>query len=403
MAKFEYRARTKAGELQVGFIDALNRDEATRTLSGHDLYVLVLNEVRAGSWNKRLLDYFNRVKSKELLIFTRQFATLLGAKVPLEDTLLTLEKQTRNITLKNVISEVRADVDAGLALSQAMEKYNRVFSSFYVNMVRAAEVTGRVDEAVNFLADYIEKQYILISKVRNALIYPAVMVGLFFVVGGIMVIVVFPQIGPIFDEAGIELPIFTRVLVSGGIFLSQWWWAVILALAAIMLTAYDYFRTKEGKVILDEILLRTPLVRKLLKELYIARFAESLSVLIKGGIPIAQAIEITGATVGSPAYKEVLHNAADAVRRGETFSQALAAQPILFPPLVSQMLAVGESTGRLDELLEKLSQFYTREVDGLVGSLIELIQPILLVIIGALVGGLFASILIPIYNLAQSF
>jgi type II secretory pathway component PulF len=403
MAKFQYRSRTKEGELQVGFVEALSREEATSILSSHGLFVIFIDEVKKQRAYGRFLDYVNRVKAKDMLIFTRQFATLLGAKVPLSDTLITLKQQTKNITLKNVIAEIAADVDAGLSVSQSMEKYGRVFSSFYVNMVRSAEVTGRVEEAVNFLADYIEKQYVLLTKVRNALIYPVVMIGLFLVVGGIMVVVVFPQIGPIFEEAGVELPIFTRVLIGGGIFLARWWWAVLLVLISMILVTYDYLRTKEGKSVLDELILRVPVARKLLKELYVARFAESLSVLIKGGIPIAQAIEITGITIGSAAYSDVLQKAAMDIRRGETLSQSIAKQPVLFPPLVSQMTAVGESTGRLSELLEKISQFYTREVEGLVNGLVELIQPILLLIIGVLVGGLFASILIPIYNLAQTF
>jgi type IV pilus assembly protein PilC len=403
MAKFKYRARTKEGELQVGQVAALSKNEASSILSSHGLYVLVLDEVDEDKWYGRFLNYANRVKTKDLMVFTRQFATLLSARIPLDDALITLRKQTRNPSLFTIVSEISADIEAGLSLSQSLEKYDKVFSGFYVSMVRSAEITGRIGEAVGFLADYIEKQSTLVAKVRNALIYPIVMIALFFVVGGIMVVVVFPQIGPVFEEAGVELPIFTRILLSGGIFLSQWWWAVLAVLITMVFVAADYFRTPEGRTLADEILFRIPVVNKLLRELYVARFAESLSVLIKGGIPITQAVEITGHTVGNASYREALHEVSGDLQKGEQLSQSLAKHEALFPPLVSQMTAVGESTGRLDTLLQKISDFYAREVDGLVGSLVELIQPLLMVVIGVLVGVLFASILIPIYNLAQTF
>ncbi|KKU11780.1 MAG: Type II secretion system F domain protein [Parcubacteria group bacterium GW2011_GWB1_45_7] len=401
--KFKYRARTTTGDLQVGLVSANSRNEAANILTSNGLYVLILDEVKEGVWYNRILDFASRVKKKDLMIFTRQFATLLSARIPLDDALATLKKQTQNPTLYSILSEISTDIDAGLSLSQSLEKYSRVFSGFYVSMVRSAEVTGRVDEAVGFLADYIEKQSALINKVRNALIYPAVMIGLFFVVAGIMVVIVFPQIGPVFEEAGVELPVFTRLMLSIGEFLAEWWWLVFSAFGVLIVVAADYFRTAEGRVLMDEILFRVPLINKLLRELYVARFAESLSVLIKGGIPITKAVEITGHNVGNATYREALHDVADDLQRGLSLSQGLEKHSKLFPPMVGQMVAIGESTGRLDVLLSKVSDFYTREVDSLIGSLIELIQPLLMIVIGVLVGGLFASILIPIYNLAQTF
>jgi len=403
MAKFQYRARTKDGDLQVGAIDASSKDEAANILASNDLYVLLLNQVGGKKWYSTLSNFTNRVKSKDLMIFTRQFSTLLSARIPLDDALLTLKKQTRNVSLFTVITEISADIDAGLSLSQSLSKHDRVFSDFYVSMVQSAEITGKIDEAVAFLADYIEKQSILISKVRNALIYPVVMIALFIVVGGIMVVVVFPQIGPVFEEAGVQLPVYTRALIWSGTFLAQWWWAVLGVIITLGFVAFDYFRTPEGRTLADTILFRIPVINKLLRELYVARFAESLSVLIKGGIPITQAIEITGHTVGSAAYREALHDVSIDLQKGESLAQALNKRENLFPPFVGQMVAVGESTGKLDTLLEKISEFYSREVDSLVGSLIELIQPLLMIVIGVLVGGLFGSILIPIYNLASTF
>ncbi len=401
--KFKYKARTKTGELQVGFVEGVNHGAATNILQEHGLFVLNVEPAEGTKWYDRLVGYFDQVKPKDMMIFSRQFATMLGAKVSLNDALKTIEAQTSNPTLQQIITEVSRDVDGGLSLSQAMERHPQAFSSFYVNMIRSAEVTGRVEEATNYLADYIEKQTALVSRVKGALLYPVVMVVLFIFVAGIIATVVLPQIGPIFDEAGVDVPFFTDILIKSGQFLASWWWIVLFAILFIAFVIYDYFKTPEGKVVLDELVLRLPGFSTLLKELHVARFSESLAVLLRGAIPIAQAVEITAQTIGSPAYADMLDEAADDIRKGELLSQSLAKHPEFFPPFVSQMAAVGEKTGRLDELMSRVADFYGREIDVMVNSLVELVQPVLMVVIGVMVGGLFASILIPIYNLVQTF
>lgn len=400
--RFRYRARTQKGELQVGFVDASSKNHAANILTGHQLYILLIEEVRGGGLYERILGYFNRIKAKDLAIFSRQFATLLGASIPLNDSLITLERQTANLILREVIREIAADVDSGLSLSQALEKHDNVFSPFYVNLIKSAEVTGRVNEAMNYLADYTERQLILITRIRNAMMYPFITTTLFIVVLIVMAAKVFPAIGPVFAEAGVALPLFTKILIGSGEIIAKWWGVILLTFAFLLFLVIDYFRTAEGRALRDEILLRLPFFKDLLKELYVARFAESLSVLIKGGVPIDQGIEVTSHVVGSVAYQDALHQAGIDVTRGETLSQSLSKRQDLFPPLVSQMLAVGESTGRMDELLQRISQFYTREVESIIDNLVELIQPVLMVVIGILVGLLFASILIPIYGLVQS-
>jgi type IV pilus assembly protein PilC len=401
--KLNYKARTKDGELQVGSIEAASREAAINILSSHDLFILSLEEAAKGRWYDQLLAFINRVRSKDMMVFTRQFATLLSAQVPLGEALRTLEKQTTNAILKETIFEIASDIDAGLSLSQSLEKYGNVFSPFYVNMIRSAEVTGRMEQTSNFLAGYIEKEVSITSRIRNALIYPAIMIVLFVVVAGIMAAVVLPKIEPIFQEAGIRMPLFTQIIFGSGKFLANWWWAIIIALGAFVVFFLDYLKTDEGQVVFDELLLRLPVISGLLKRLYVARFAESVSVLTRGSIPIAQSLEIAGHTIGSVIYRDMLHQIAEDVRRGELMSQSLAKQEEYFPPLVSQMVAVGESTGKLDELLDKISTFYTSEVDSMVSNLVELIQPVLILVIGLLVGALFASILVPIYNLLQTF
>jgi|SRR3989338_7578728 len=401
--KFKYNARTKQGELQTGFIEAVNRDAALAILTSHELFILSLESAEAVQWYQRFLDLFKRVKPSDLMIFTRQFATLLDAKISLADSLKNLYRQTRNPILKEAIFELASDIDAGLSLSQAMERHPRIFSEFYVSMIRSAEITGRLEEVSNFMADYLEKEVGLLSRVRNALIYPVLVIALFMVVVGIMIGVVFPQLEPIFAESKAPVPAITKVLLGSGNFLAEWWLAILIIAGVFIFLIVDYFNTKEGKIVFDELRVRLPVIGDLYKKLYVARFAESTSVLIKGGIPIAQSLEIAGHNIGSIVYRDVLHNVADAVRAGQLMSQALAEQEKYFPPLVYQMVAVGESTGKLESLLSRISAFYTREVDDAVSSLVELIQPVLMVGIGVLVALLFVAVLLPIYNLAQVF
>jgi len=402
MMKFEYQARDQTGRLQVGFIEAEDRDSAARKIAADNLYILVLAEANEKGAQTAIKNIFNRVTQKDLVIFTRQFATLLESDVPLSESLRTLAAQTRNILLKEAIVWMQKDVDSGLSLSQAMGRHENIFTEFYVNMLRSAEVTGRISEVMNFMADYLEKQAILVSKVRNALVYPIFLVSFLFIVVIFMSIVVFPQIESVFQELGTELPAMTRALIGFGAFLTNWWWAVLAGGIFTILAFKDYFKSKEGKVFLDEIILRIPMFNQILKNMYVARFADSISVLIKGGVSIVQAIEITARTMGSAVYGEILIMAADEVKNGTLLSQALARHPKYFPPLISQMLAVGEQTGKMDTLLKKVSSFYNREVEDLVSGLVEFIQPILMIIVGVVVGLLFSSILAPIHQFVST-
>jgi len=400
--KFSYKARTQEGELQVGNVEAANRESALNILLSHKLFVLSLEPVQEERWYDRIVNFFQRVKVIDLMIFTRQFSTLLSSQVPIGDSLRSLYQQTDKPILKEVIAEIAADVESGFSLSQALSRHPGVFSEFYVNMIKSAEVTGRLSEVLEFLADYLEKQSILISKVRNAFVYPAFVIGLFIIAAIIMVTMVLPQITPIFEEANIELPVFTKILMTSGVFFSQWWWAIVVLLAIFIFLLIDYSQTEEGKIVFNEVSLRLPIVGKMFRHFYISRFAESARVLIKGGLTIPQAIEISAHTIGNFVYKDILHEVAQKIRQGQLLSQALKDNPY-FPPLVSQLIAVGESTGRLEILLEKVSDFYRRQVEDRVNNLVELIQPILLLIVGFLVAALFASILLPLYNLTQSF
>jgi type IV pilus assembly protein PilC len=401
--KFRYSARTKTGELQVGYVEAVNRDTAANILTSHDLFVLTVEGTERHGFISWLFGFINKVRRKDLMVFTRQLSAMMEAKIRVSEALRILYAQTKNPSLKNIIFEISSDVDAGLAFSQALERHGEVFSEFYINLVRSAEVTGRIEESMSFLADYLEKEFVLLSKVRNALLYPAFVVVLFFVVGGILVALVFPQITPIFEEANADVPFVTAFLLGSATFINQYWFALAVVFIALVAGVIQYYRSAEGKALIDQLTLQTPLIGGLFRKLYVTRFAESASVLLKGGIPVAQAIEISSRTVGSAFYRERLHEIAQSVREGTLLSEALQSQEKYFPSFVSQMVAVGEQTGQLEKMFNRVNVFYSREVDSIVSNLVEIIQPALVVVIGLLVCFMFSAILIPIYSLIQHF
>ena len=376
---------------------------AANILNGHDLFVLSVKSAERKNFFEGAFSFFNRVKIVYLMTFTRQFATLLQSTVPLNDSLVTLHKQTKNPVLKEAIFEISNDVSAGLSLSQALERQSGIFSDFYINMVRSAEITGRMEEVMGFLADYLEKEAVWRSRVRNALIYPAFVLSLFAIVGVFLLTFVFPKLTIVFEETSVKLPLMTKIFLEAGNFLLNWWWAIAIIAVLLITLLIDYLRTGEGKAVLSEIMIKLPVLGDLFKKMHVARFSESLGVLIKGGIPITQAIEVTAHVIGNVIYRDILDEIAEKVKAGELLSNLLRQNEYYFPDLVGQMVAIGENTGRLEQMLEKISDFYSREVENTLDNLTELIQPVLISIIGIFVGLLFASVLIPIYNLTQSF
>lgn len=404
--KFTYTAKNQRGELQSGLVEAGSRDAAVATLQGYGLVVLRLQEEVILPWYLKLFGGVGRVSLKELAIFTRQFATLLEAQVPLVDSLRTMFQQTENVYLKEAIFDVISDVEAGAALSQAFSKHEGIFSRFYIQMVKSAEITGRLQEVFNYLADYYENQASLVSRIKGALIYPAFVFVLFVLVIAIMLTVVIPQLSRILEETGVEpgtLPLMTRFLFGLGDFSKNYGWVALVMILAGVWALRLYFRSEEGRTLIEMSVLSIPIVGELAKRVYLARFSETVSVMISGDIPVAQALEVGGEVVGNISYHETVEEVADAVRRGELISEALGRYPDKFPPLVTQMVAIGERTGRLDQLLGRAAKFYTREVEESLSSLTELLQPILIVILGVFVGLLIGAIILPIYQIAQTF
>jgi len=400
--KYKYRAKTKSGEEQTGFVDAANRDAAITILTSHELFILSIEETEKVRWYDRVSSYFGRVKRKDLVVFSRQMAVLMEAQLPLTSVIKTLENQTTHPVLKEAALQIREDIDAGLAFSQALERQNQIFPVYFVSMVRSAEVTGNLDKVIGFLADYLEKEAALVGKARSAMIYPFIVIGLFAVVVIIMLTFVFPQIVPVFEQSGVKLPAFTALLLGLGNFLSKWWIGVVVLLAIVAIVVLDYLKTPEGVAFKDDLKIRFPIVKKIYVPLTLTRFASTTSMLLRGGVPITQAIEIVGQTIDNVIYRDLLHKVAEDVSQGEHLADAIGKAPDHFPPLVSQMISVGETTGRVDQMLIRISDFYGKEADTLVGNLVDLIQPVLMIGIGIMVAVLFASILLPLYQLTSS-
>lgn len=398
--KFKYQAKTRDGENQVGVVEATDKEMAASILTGHNLFLLSLEQAEKVSWYEKTIDYFfNRLSDAELVIFTRQLAILLEARVPLNTSLKTLREQTANQVLKEALLQIFEDVDAGLPFSQAIGRQPEIFSTFFSSMVRSAEVTGNLESVMGFLADHIEREYILKQKAKSAMIYPIILFLLFSVVSLVLVIFVIPQIGPIFAESGVSLPLFTIILMGVSSVIIQWWPVLIFMLLGIFLMIADYLQTEEGRAVKDQLKIATPIIKKIYVPLTITRITNSAAMLLKGGIPLVQAIEILGDTSDNAVYKEVLYKIAGDVRQGETLSSSTAKYPEYFPSLITQMIIVGEVAGQLEQTFTRASAFYGRQADESINNIVELIQPVLIVGVGVLVGLLFASILMPIYQL----
>lgn len=399
--RFNYQARTKEGETQTGTIEAGNREAAIETLQSYGLVVVFLEKVSEIPFYARSLRFLQRIKAKELVIFYRELAILFEADVSPLESLKILGEQTKNPLFKELIFQLEEDVKGGEALSQAMSKHPKAFSSFYVNVVKAGEATGKLHDILKYLADHAEKEYNLMQKVRGAFVYPIAILSLFVVVAVLMMIYVMPQLASMLEELGQELPLTTKILIATSGFLRKWIWLVVLVIIALIIALIRFIKTEKGRYIFDVFKLKIPIFKSLFQKIYLARFSESLKTLLIGGIPILKALDITGTVIANKVYEKIIKEAREKVKGGEHISSALSAYPREVTPMVSQMVAVGEKTAQLSSILEKIALFYQQEVDRMVANMTQLIEPIMILILGAGVGFLVSSILMPIYNIAS--
>lgn len=398
MPTFEYRARTPEGEVRSGLVTASSEEAALDALQQNNLTVIAVREAAPPSLLERNIFFGARVKHKDVVIFSRQLATLFEARIPVVQALKTLMSETEKPALRQIIAEILDDVAGGMSLSQVMGKHPGAFSSFYVNLVRSGEESGKLQEIFTYLADYMERSYYLVSKARNSMIYPAFVLVAFTGVLVVMLVVVFPRLISIFEETGQQVPFYTQVVIYLSLFLQRWGLLLLLAIAGAVVMLWRWGQTKAGRFFFHRLQVTAPIVGELYRKLYMARLTDNLQTLIMGGIPIIRALSITGDVVGNVVYRQAIERAIESVKGGSTISAAFEATPEI-PPLVSQMIRIGESSGRLDFILGSIAKFYRREVDSVLENIVALIEPALIIFLGIGIGGLVASVLVPLYNL----
>jgi len=399
--KFNYQARTKEGEIQTGTIEASSYDAAVETLQRHGLAIVYLEAVSEVPFYARSLKIFQKVKTKELVMFYRQLSILFGSNIPLLESIKAVSDQVKNPYFKDILFEVENDIRGGELLSQALAKHPKVFSPFYINVIKAGEATGKLDEVLNYLADHAETEFLLAQKVKGAFSYPIFIISVFIIVGVLMLIFVVPQLTAVLIEAGAELPITTKILIGLSNFLKSWTWLLVLIIGGASYGFSRWLKTEKGRDTWDNFKLTIPILGPVFRKIYLARFAENFSTLLKGGLPILDALKISAQVVGNKVFERIIKKAAEQAKKGGEISEALEEDKKNFPPSVIQMIRVGEKTAKLDEMLERLAGFYQGEIDRTVANLTQLIEPLLIVILGGAVAFLVASILMPIYNITS--
>lgn len=397
--EFKYQVKNTAGQIVEGTIDAPSEDTAISLLHMKQFVVLSLTPLKTDIFSQDLNVYISRTNTKDVVVFTRQLSTLIEADMPLAEGLRTLAQQVEKPGLKKVVMEVASTVEAGSSLSNALAMHPKVFSSFYIKLVQAGEISGKLQSSLLYLADYQERSQSINSKIKGALVYPGFVVSSLIIVALIMAVYVLPQLLSVFKDSGItDLPLSTRLLMAGTDFLNKYLYYILAVLIIGGFFLSRYLGTLEGKKWRDNILVTTPGLGSVVRNLYLARVAESLSTLIKSGIPILDSLKITADLVGNENYKSIMLLAEENVRSGGTISEILT-KHIEVPPLFASMVAIGERTGKLDYMLEHVSKFYKSESENAIGSITQLIEPILVLVLGFAVAILVSSILLPIYSL----
>ncbi len=398
---YKYEATTPEGEKKTGTIEAANRDIAITSLQRRGLIIVSVSQIKEGGFFTRFSSIFQRIKSRDIVILSRQLSTLFEAKVPILSSLQLLVAETENPALRVKMSELLTDIQGGASISDAMSRQPNVFSKFFVSMVRSGEESGKLDEVFSYLAAYLERSYELGSKARGALIYPIFVVVAFIVVMILMMTVVIPKLSVILQETGQSLPIYTQIIIGASDFLRSYGIFILIALIILAIIGWFYVRSPRGKFAFSRFQLSIPYVGTLYKKLYLSRMMDNFETLLSSGISAVRTLELTSEVIDNEIYKRILVDSINTVKGGSSISESFSRFEDM-PGLVNQMIRVGEETGKLAFVLKTLARFYKREVDTAIETLMSLIEPALIIILGLGVGLLVAGILGPIYNIGAS-
>ncbi len=398
--KFNYKARGKGSAIQNGVVLAVDQHKAEQLLSENGLTAIFLEKVEENPWEK-INPFGKSVSNKDLVMFSRQLATLISARVPILQALRILQDQITNKFLLTIVDDLISAVQNGDSLSSAMAKHSYVFGNVYVNLVMSGEVSGSLDKSLVYLADQLEKDYELTSKVKSAMTYPIFVLVALVGIALLMFKFVLPNLTSVLQQQGGDLPPITVAIIAFSNFFNVFWWLVFLVVAGLILGVRWYIGTVNGRYNWDNLKIKLPIIGDIFMKIYLARFSRNLSTLILGGIPIIKALQIVAEIINNVIYRDIILSTVSQIQEGKSISEGLAGHPE-FPSIVTQMVKVGEQTAQLDEIMSKLAGFYEKEVDAKIGTLTTLLEPIIMIVLGIGVGLLVAGILMPIYNLAST-
>lgn len=398
MNSFQYLAKDKAGHAVTGLLEAASEQEVAELL--HKKEYIVISVKQAKKESRRAAKTSGKIKLDDLVVFSRQLATMIDAGIPLVQALGILSEQVENKILQAVVSQVRQDIEGGMSFCDALARHPNIFSELFINMSRAGEASGMLDEVLDRLAQYLEKTSALNRKVKSSLVYPAVVVSMAIIITTFLLVKVVPTFKGIFDVLGGKLPLPTRVLIgisdalrkyllftSGGLFVGGFFFR-------------KYIGTHKGRYQLDTQLLRIPVLGMLFRKVAVAKFSRTFSTLVKSGVSVLNALEIVAKTSGNKVVEEAVLNCRTSVRDGEPISKPLAKSGV-FPPMVCRMISVGEQTGQLEKMLSKIADFYDEQVDASVAGLTSMIEPLVIAFLGVVIGGIVISLFLPIFKITE--
>ncbi|MDO8487115.1 MAG: type II secretion system F family protein [Candidatus Curtissbacteria bacterium] len=406
MALFRFSAKDPTGKKVVGEVESTDQETLIETLQKQGLIPIEVTKrdggIKGFGHFKFSIPALGGIPGSEIVGFTRQFSTMVSAGLPLTDALVILEKQTKNQLFSRAISEIVADVEGGSSLSAALAKHPKIFDVIYIKLVEAGETGGVLDKVLAKLADTLEKDREFKSKTKGAFIYPIIVIVVMVVVMAVMMIFVIPRLTSLYSEIGAKLPLPTRILIAMSSFTRNFWWLLLIVIALGIWGFRLFSATKKGGQMMSNLMLRVPIWGKIRKALLLAQFTRTLGLLIGTGIPIIAALKVVAGLLDNPVYKEGIDFAISRVERGSPLYQPIAANSA-FPPIIGQMLRVGEETGKMDEVLVRLSVYFESESENLIRNLTTALEPVILVVLGLGVAVLVLSIILPIYNLTAQF
>ena len=400
--KYCYKARTSKGDLSSGVVESSSPEFVVEMLHRHNLIVTSIEEVEKVSiYSKKIRILPERVKAKELVFLFKQLSSLFSADVPLIESLTAVSKQTSNSFLRRVLLQIASDIDGGMSFSEALSNHPKVFSSFIINMVKTGEAVGNLGKVLEHLSSHIEKNYNLTAKIKGAMYYPAFILIAIFLVVVIMLIFVLPQMSGMFEDFGVELPLPTKVLIALSDFFISYGWVLLIVVSFLFFFLWRYLKTSSGQRIRSIVEIKFPVIGQLFQKIYLSRFAENLGTLIEGGLSIVRSLEIVAEVIGNTLYRDIIKEAQNSIRKGETISSAFSKSEII-PSTFSQMISSGEKSGKIQNVLLDLAKFYSGEVNTMVNNLMSLLEPLLIAFMAVMVGLVAAAVLLPVYQLTGS-